>query len=158
MVAPMEISPTTVPVSDGRPRAFANSLETSRRPPVMLEQLGIGIVIVMIAFDIEENEPGLAVAHSKIERRVRRKFFHDELLDRSCLATQEDRAQSFAGLSAIEPWSGPRRRSLKTRMVKKELAATANCSVAGLAERELIPFNRLRSRSIVTLPFSTIIF
>ena len=36
MVAPMEISPATAPVSDARPRALANSLETSSRPRVML--------------------------------------------------------------------------------------------------------------------------
>ena len=29
----------------------------------------------------------------------------------------------------------------------------AKCSVVGLPPTELIPFNRLRSRSIVTLPF-----
>ena len=79
MVAPSEIWPATEPVSDGRPRAFANSLETSRRPPVMLSELSVGIVIVLIAFDIEENEPGLAVAHGKIERCAGRKFFHYEL-------------------------------------------------------------------------------
>ena len=64
----------------------------------------------------------------------------------------------FCGTSAIEPWSGPRRRSLKTKMLKKELAATANCSLTVDCAAEPIPFNRLRSRSIVTLPFSTIIF
>ena len=61
-------------------------------------------------------------------------------------------------MSAIDPESGPRRRSLKTRMVKKELAATAKCNVTGLATRELLPFNPFRSRSNVTLPLSTIIF
>src|SRR5438094_9351588 len=43
-------------------------------------------------------------------------------------------------------------------MGKKELAPTANWSVAGLATRELFPLNPLRSRSIVTLPLSRIIF
>jgi hypothetical protein len=51
----------------------------------------------MTAFDIEENEPGLAVAHGKIERCAGRKFFHYELLDGSALAAQEDPTQSFAG-------------------------------------------------------------
>jgi len=34
-----------------------------------------------------------------------------------------------AGASAIEPGSGPRNKLLKTKMVKKELAAAAKCSV-----------------------------
>ena len=64
-------------------------------------------------------------------------------------ATQEESdAVVICGTSAIEPSSrDSRNRSLKTRMVKKELAATAKCSVAGVAGVELIPFNRLRSRS-----------
>src|SRR5438552_19050860 len=63
-----------------------------------------------------------------------------------------------AGTKVIDPCSGPRSRLLDTRMGKKELAPTANWSVAGLATRELFPLNPLRSRSIVTLPLSTIIF
>ena len=65
---------------------------------------------------------------------------------------------AFCGISAIDPGSGPRNRSLKTTMGKNELAATANCNVTGLATREMFPFNPFRSRSIVTLPLSTIIF
>jgi len=37
----------------------------------------------MTAFGIEEYEPGLAVAHGKIVRCVRRKFFDYELLNGS---------------------------------------------------------------------------
>src|SRR5207249_11375668 len=55
------------------------------------------------------------------------------------------------GISAMVPWSAPRRRSLKTRMAKNELSATANCNVTGFSGVKLIPFNRFRSRSIVTL-------
>jgi hypothetical protein len=62
------------------------------------------------------------------------------------------------GSNAIEPGSGPRNKSLKTRMGKKELAAIANCRLSKFCEAGLIPFNRLRSRFIVTVPFSTIIF
>ena len=62
------------------------------------------------------------------------------------------------GINAIDPGSSARRRSLKTTMGKKELAATSNCRVTGLATRELLPFNPFRSSCIVTLAFSTIIF
>ena len=59
---------------------------------------------------------------------------------------------------AIDPGSAPRNRSLNTKMGKKELAPIWNCRVTGLATRELLPLKPLRSRSIVTPPFSTIIF
>ena len=45
--------------------------------------MGASIVIVMTAFGIEEYEPGLAVAHGKIELCVRRQFFDHELLNGS---------------------------------------------------------------------------
>ena len=69
----------------------------------------------------------------------------------SCLRDAASEAGSrgagwASATSAIEPGSGPRNWSLKTRMEKKELAAVAKWSVAGLA-MELISFNRLRSRS-----------
>ena len=67
-------------------------------------------------------------------------------------------AASDSGSSAIEPGSGLRNRSLKTKIVKKEFAAAAKPRVVALAGTELIALNRLRSRSMVTLPFSTIIF
>jgi hypothetical protein len=62
------------------------------------------------------------------------------------------------GSNVIEPGSGPRNKSLKTKMGKKELVAIANCRLSKFCEAGLIPFNRLRSRFIVTVPFSTIIF
>jgi hypothetical protein len=55
-------------------------------------------------------------------------------------------------LSAIDPDPARATASLKTRMVKKELAATANCSVS-VSPRGRDSVQRLRSRSIVTLPF-----
>jgi hypothetical protein len=67
-------------------------------------------------------------------------------------------SQGECGIKAIDPCSGPRSRSLKTRIGKKELAATAKWSVAGLATSELLPFNPFKSSSIVAAPLSTIIF
>ena len=46
-----------------------------------------------------------------------------------------------AGIKAIDPGSGPRNSSLKTKIGKNELAATANCNVVGLPGMEPIPFN-----------------
>ncbi|PYJ14572.1 MAG: hypothetical protein DME94_08905, partial [Verrucomicrobia bacterium] len=43
-------------------------------------------------------------------------------------------------------------------MLKNELAATAKFSLTGLATSDPFPFKPLRSRSIVMLPFSAIIF
>ena len=63
-----------------------------------------------------------------------------------------------AGIKASEPGSTARNWSLKTRMEKNEFVAAANSSGTGLVIRALLPFNPLRSRFIVTLPFSTIIF
>jgi hypothetical protein len=34
-----------------------------------------------VTFDVEKGEAALAIAHGKIERLIRRKFFYDELLD-----------------------------------------------------------------------------
>mgnify|MGYP001155381882 CR=1 FL=1 len=65
--------------------------------------------------------------------------------------------EGLARIKAIDPGSGPRNSSLKTKIGKNELAATANCSVVGLSGTETNPFKRLTSRSIVTLPLSTII-
>ena len=46
------------------------------------ERLRIGIVVVLVSFDIEKRESRFAVAHSEIESRVGREFFDDELLKR----------------------------------------------------------------------------
>ena len=64
----------------------------------------------------------------------------------------------FCGIKAIDPGSAPRNMSLKTRMGKNEFAATTNCNIVGVPLAELIPFKWLRSRSMMTLPFCTIIF
>src|ERR1041385_9371451 len=64
-------------------------------------------------------------------------------------------------INAIDPCSGPRRRSLKTRMLKKELGATANCrcesgrkgSVTSFRGARLILFKRFRLRLIFTFSF-----
>ena len=82
MVAPIEISPATAPASDGRPRDFANSLETSSRPPVMLSRLRLCVVIVLASVDVEKGESRLAVAHGQIEAFARRKLLDYELLER----------------------------------------------------------------------------
>ena len=70
----------------------------------------------------------------------------------------EGSAALFSGTNSIEPGSSPRNKLLNTRIGKKELGAAAKCNVTGLATRELLPFNPLRSSCIVTLPLSTIIF
>ena len=67
-------------------------------------------------------------------------------------------ATLFCGTSAIDPCSAPRKRSLNTRMLKKEFAATANWARSSFALANLIPFRRFTSSSMVTVPFSTIIF
>lgn len=71
---------------------------------------------------------------------------------------KEGSTMECCGTNTIEPSSGPRKRSLKTRMLKNEFAATANCKRSSFPLPILIPFNRFTSRSIVTVPFSTIIF
>ncbi|PYI48264.1 MAG: hypothetical protein DMF11_03995 [Verrucomicrobia bacterium] len=45
------------------------------------EQLRIGVVIVLVSFDVEKGEPVVAIAHRKIKRIIRRKFFHNEVVD-----------------------------------------------------------------------------
>ena len=82
MVAPIEIFPTVAPASEGRPRALANSFETSRFPAVMLSNRAFGVVIVVVSFDVKKDEPAFAVAHRKIERFAGGKFFDYQLLER----------------------------------------------------------------------------
>ena len=67
IVAPIEILPTFAPASDGRPSAPANSSDIKSRPPCDGEQLRIGIVIVLMSFDVEKRETGFGVAHSEVE-------------------------------------------------------------------------------------------
>src|SRR4029077_17466147 len=47
------------------------------------EQLRVGVVIVLMSFDIEKREAGFGVAHRKIEPCVGRRPFYDELFKRS---------------------------------------------------------------------------
>src|SRR5439155_14393287 len=70
----------------------------------------------------------------------------------------EGSSVEYCEISAIDPCSGPRRRSLNTRMLKKELTATVNRSCCTFAASEPSALSRSTSRSIVTVPFSTIIF
>ena len=60
-------------------RARGKLFETSRFAASDAEQLRLGIVIVLLSFDVKKRESRLAVAHSEIERRVGRKFFDDKL-------------------------------------------------------------------------------
>ena len=53
----------------------------------MESDFAAGIVIVLVAFDVEKRESGIAVAHCKIERLIRRKFFDYQLLERRAKAT-----------------------------------------------------------------------
>ena len=63
------------------------------------------------------------------------------------------------GMSAIaDPNSGPRKALLNTRIVKNEFGATAKRNASNFCAGEPIPFSRVKSISIATLPLSTIIF
>ena len=46
------------------------------------EQPRIGLVIVLVSFDLKKRESRLGIAHSEIERRIGGKFFDDKLLKR----------------------------------------------------------------------------
>ena len=48
----------------------------------MLNDLAEAPVLVIAAFNLKKGEPGVAVAHDKIETLVRRKFFDYEVLER----------------------------------------------------------------------------
>jgi hypothetical protein len=44
--------------------------------------LRVGVVIILVSFNIKKGESGVAVAHGEIEPLIRRKFFDYELLER----------------------------------------------------------------------------
>ena len=75
----MEIFPTAVPAADGRPKALANSGERRSLPSVMVSELRTGIVSIQSSFNIEKDEPVLAVAHGKIKGCAEREFFDCQL-------------------------------------------------------------------------------
>ena len=124
--------------------------------------------------NIKKGESGIAVAHSKIKSSTEGSFSTTRRLSdapraagrfcsgwRAACETEFGRRHVLCRDQPIDPGADPRNRSLKTRMGKKELAPTAKRSVMGLATRESAKpsgFNPVRSRSMVTLPFSTIIF
>jgi hypothetical protein len=66
--------------------------------------------------------------------------------------------REFCKINPNDPGWTPRNQSLKTRIGKKELAATAKsiCAVSSL--EPVTPLKRLTSRSMLTLPVSAIIF
>ena len=67
MAAPMEISPTTAPASEGRPRALAKSRDIASFPPLMVSNCAAGVVIVLVSFNIEKDEARFCVPDGEIE-------------------------------------------------------------------------------------------
>ncbi len=79
MLAATEILPATDPASDGRPSCAANSSESNSLPFLDREQLFGRIVIVGMSFNIEKDEPALAVAHHQFISFAGLPFLKNEL-------------------------------------------------------------------------------
>ena len=67
IAAPIEILPTTA-LHRTAGRAHRQTLLKSAASAGDAEQLCLGIVIVLVSFDVEKREARFAVAHSKIKR------------------------------------------------------------------------------------------
>src|SRR4030095_5129799 len=146
MAAPIEILPTTAPASAGRPSTLANSFEIRRRPPEMVSSCAPASYLYSYPSTSNHGRPFVLFRTARPNRSPDLRFLSTSWFSET--PGTEGSWVDCSGTSTIEPCSGWRSRSLNTRMLKKEFAPTAN--------RRLSAFPA-RSRSMVTLPFSTII-